>query len=80
MSSFLVRKTCADRNDPDRYRYLVPGYDNYTEANCNYAYRQKRIIDDIGCYIVTLPHEGFIRLDFKIIRTVFLKSLIICSI
>lgn len=60
MKSILVRKTCAARNEPDLYRHLVPGYVNYTEANCNYAYRQNRVASTVGCYIITLPYEGFI--------------------
>ena len=42
MTSIIARKVCAHRNDHERFRYLVPGFANYTEENCNYAVRQKR--------------------------------------
>jgi hypothetical protein len=58
MTSVISRKVCAHRNDHERFRDLVPGFNNYTEENCNYAVRQKRMIEQSNCYMMTLPYKG----------------------
>ena len=57
----LARKVCATRNirnKLDRYRHFVPGFNKYTESNCKYAFRQKRVTQTVNCFLTTLPYEG----------------------
>ncbi|XP_046438738.1 acid-sensing ion channel 4-B-like [Daphnia pulex] len=58
MTSIVYRKVCAHRNDHERYRHLVPGFGNYTEENCNFAVRQKRVTEYANCYMMNLPYKG----------------------
>nr|CAH0111534.1 unnamed protein product [Daphnia galeata] len=58
MTSIIARKVCAHRNDHERFRYLVPGFANYTEENCNYAVRQKRVTSMKNCYMMSIPYKG----------------------
>ncbi|EFX89774.1 hypothetical protein DAPPUDRAFT_94686 [Daphnia pulex] len=58
MTSVVSRKVCAHRNDHERYRHLVPGFGNYTEENCNFAVRQKRVTEYANCYMMNLPYKG----------------------
>nr|CAH0099436.1 unnamed protein product [Daphnia galeata] len=66
--SMLARKVCATRNKLDRYRHLVPGFNKYTESNCKYAFRQKRVTQTVHCFLTTLPYEG-IYISFHIWET-----------
>lgn len=36
----------------------MPGFDNYTETNCYYAIRQKRVNQFLSCHLVTIPYKG----------------------
>ena len=58
MTSVVSRKVCAHRNDHERYHHLVPGFGNYTEENCNFAVRQKRVTEYANCYMMNLPYKG----------------------